>query len=685
MGGSQYFSAPGSPSGSARQHWDWRDGDADVPGAMRKPHLQQETINTGKGKKKGHRKGRRRNHNNGMNRQGIPQYCGMAFPGDSSDTGYPDNPIAYQASQFSGMNPYGFSYQAADGCKLKHGLEYFNTNACSDSYLLDPAVMTSYGAMPNDVKIAPYYVNQSFVPYSGWDASVYAQQTQTGSHVPGMYASAAPVAANAIVGQEVWRRSTLNEVRTQMRSRSFSSPDQYASVTASAALLGSLWTSSALPAIEDKKDDAPDLERFLKSATPRFKISTDSLSLRDFKLLDVWKHFEKASAFGMKCPTLGGPRGPSTCYFVPFLSCVHIYETVNAPGRGKLPQGTFSYPEGLDTWPKYMKRRYNWSAKDHVGERLPFHQQVMDLCGSSGLEHTLAASKISELHPYSWFAVAWYPLYRIPEAPLTARFLTFHSFAPLWEAVAQSTLDRDNIPNLHAEMMNLKIPEELPRPQTGAALTPKGVIGVEHFPGSPLTSDATRTPAESSDGSSPAEPAANSDTASVTASYGSTGPPTPEFSAGEEEEEEEEKCMSCAATTVSSTASLSKIELPPVGLCWHTSGNAASSRKSRGENWIDTMVKVNASGHTVFSSGDSLPGSTNACVVSAGPGNLVVKKDYPLSKGGPLSWDIQMEELTEGAKRLALGTGLHLEEGEETEPVSDNICPDYQFFLSRYG
>ena len=38
---------------------------------------------------------------------------------------------------------------------------------------------------------------------------------------------------------------------------------------------------------------------------------------------------------------------------------------------------------------------------------------------------------LSELHPASWFAVAWYPVYRIPDAPLCARFLTFHSFAPL--------------------------------------------------------------------------------------------------------------------------------------------------------------------------------------------------------------------------------------------------------------
>ncbi len=36
--------------------------------------------------------------------------------------------------------------------------------------------------------------------------------------------------------------------------------------------------------------------------------------------------------------------------------------------------------------------------------------------------------------------MAWYPVYRIPDAPLTARFLTFHTIAPqqlpLLEAVA---------------------------------------------------------------------------------------------------------------------------------------------------------------------------------------------------------------------------------------------------------
>jgi len=44
---------------------------------------------------------------------------------------------------------------------------------------------------------------------------------------------------------------------------------------------------------------------------------------------------------------------------------------------------------------------------------------------------SLFSTRVADLHPASWYAVAWYPVYRIPEAPLCARFLTYHSFAPL--------------------------------------------------------------------------------------------------------------------------------------------------------------------------------------------------------------------------------------------------------------
>jgi len=447
----------------------------------------------------------------------------------------------------------------------------------------------------------------------------------------------------------------------------------------SPSTLGSLWTSSALPAIEDKNDDAPDLERFLRAATPRFRLSTDPSSLKDLKMLDLWKHFERISAYGLRCSTLGGPRGVSASYFVPFLSSVQLYEPVF--GSESTNEDVLSYPDGLEAWPRNMRRCYRWSAKNHVGERLPLHQQVMELCGGDSASHVLSSSKISELHPYSWFAVAWYPLYRIPEAPLTARFLTFHSIAPLWEASMQSIADRKSISALHMDSLaSLRLSES--RKSVSSCIAPSNATakGVSSFPGS---SASDLTPNGSSHGSQKADGGnTNSDTASGTVSPGGSGPASPNHNSGDEEEE---KLASCAATTISSSASLSKIELPPVGLCWHTTaGNSSSrNRKLPCENWTDTMVKLNASEQTRLSQGDSLPGSTHACVVNVSSSYVVVKKDYPLSKGGPLSWDIQLEELADGARRLALGLGIETVDSAAPFPEDDDICPDYQFFVSR--
>lgn len=505
----------------------------------------------------------------------------------------------------------------------------------------------------------PIYFASQFVPYFGWD--VYGQQQL-------MYQSGH---LNHDIEQEKKTPDTQSEKsRNEREGYAVTSP----------STLGSLWTSSALPAIEDKNDDAPDLERFLRAATPKFRLSTDPNSLKDLRMLDVWKHFERISAYGLRCSTLGGPRGASSSYFVPFLSSVQLFEPANSDEIKE--EEVLSYPDGLEAWPRNMKRCYRWSAKNHVGERLPLHQQVMELCGRDGLSHILTSSKISELHPYSWFAVAWYPLYRIPEAPLTARFLTFHSIAPLWEAAMQSIADRKSISALHIDSLAaLKISDPAGKAGSNGAASISGTTkGVMSFPGS---SASGSTPNGSSHGSQKAGGAtSNSDTASVTASHGSSGPSSPNQHSGDEEEEE--KVASCAATTISSSASLSKIELPPVGLCWHTtSGNSSSRhRKLPSENWTDTMVKLNASEQAGLSQGDCLPGSTNACVVNVSSNYVVVKKDYPLSKGGPLSWDIQLEELADGARRLALGVGIEVGKQATSFP-GDDICPDYQFFVSR--
>jgi hypothetical protein len=485
--------------------------------------------------------------------------------------------------------------------------------------------------------------------------------------------------------------------------------------------LGNLWTSSALPAIEDNSADSPDLERFLRASTPRFKMSADPNSLRDFKLMDVWKHFERISAYGLRCATYGGPRGPSSSYFVPFLSSIQMFEPVtargndadnNCPSDGLISdeEDILEYPEGLEAWPRHMRRVYSWGAKNHVGERLPLYQQVTELCGAEGLNHALSSSKVSQLHPYSWFAVAWYPLYRVPEAPLTARFLTFHSLAPLWEAAMQSVADRRSISALHTDAMDAMARIHIDashqsHPAGFSGVAPKGRAPSHkssHSSGNisvgstvlSIKTDRTEKTEKGVLGTFPesiASERSNSDGSSQKLGTAMSG------HGSEVETEKEEECLeksaSCAATTISSTASLSKIELPPVGLCWHTSNGNASSRSRRlpSENWTDTMVKLSADmDQAGLSSGDSLPGSTNACVVNVSTGYVVVKKDYPLCKGGPLSWEIQMEELAEGAKRLALGKGIVSVNSAKSSNAADpavvdasETCPDYAFFLSR--
>lgn len=77
-----------------------------------------------------------------------------------------------------------------------------------------------------------------------------------------------------------------------------------------------------------------------------------------------------------------------------------------------------------------MRRRqllfeFQETAIPHMRE--PLTDRVHRLGMPSGL-------RSCDLHPHSWFAVAWYPLYRIPSGrclrELSASFLTFHSLSP---------------------------------------------------------------------------------------------------------------------------------------------------------------------------------------------------------------------------------------------------------------
>ncbi|KAJ6293824.1 hypothetical protein OIU76_021983 [Salix suchowensis] len=43
----------------------------------------------------------------------------------------------------------------------------------------------------------------------------------------------------------------------------------------------------------------------------------------------------------------------------------------------------------------------------------------------------LASLNLHDMHPRSWYSVAWYPIYRIPDGHFRAAFLTYHSLGHL--------------------------------------------------------------------------------------------------------------------------------------------------------------------------------------------------------------------------------------------------------------
>ncbi|XP_048330177.2 uncharacterized protein LOC107419732 isoform X2 [Ziziphus jujuba] len=71
--------------------------------------------------------------------------------------------------------------------------------------------------------------------------------------------------------------------------------------------------------------------------------------------------------------------------------------------------------------------------------RRPLFEKIKELVRGEGPSDSnvygdpinLDYTKLNDLHPRSWYAVAWYPIYRIPEGNLRAAFLTYHSFGHL--------------------------------------------------------------------------------------------------------------------------------------------------------------------------------------------------------------------------------------------------------------
>lgn len=109
------------------------------------------------------------------------------------------------------------------------------------------------------------------------------------------------------------------------------------------------------------------------------------------------------------------------------------------------------------TWPEDLTHGnleilFEYYESEPPPKRKPILEKIRELikCGSGpgskivGDPHILESGRLQDLHPASWFSVAWYPIYRIPEGPLRAAFLTYHSLGHfVHRSTSSIAIDRD--------------------------------------------------------------------------------------------------------------------------------------------------------------------------------------------------------------------------------------------------
>lgn len=132
---------------------------------------------------------------------------------------------------------------------------------------------------------------------------------------------------------------------------------------------------------------------------------------------DLWRWYEGPSTVGCEVTTIGGPRGPATAYYLPYLSAVQLLVPASATdeaavvaaasGQPGCPAGQgqtqlLSYPNGLETWPERMRPLVQWGESANMRDRVPLHSRLLDVCGDAGDSHPLMATRIADLHPFTW-------------------------------------------------------------------------------------------------------------------------------------------------------------------------------------------------------------------------------------------------------------------------------------------
>ncbi|KAF3438404.1 hypothetical protein FNV43_RR21166 [Rhamnella rubrinervis] len=89
---------------------------------------------------------------------------------------------------------------------------------------------------------------------------------------------------------------------------------------------------------------------------------------------------------------------------------------------------------------------FEYFESEQPQQRQPLYEKIKELVRGEGPllynvygdPTNLDSIKLNDLHPRTWYSVAWYPIYRIPEGNFRAAFLTYHSLGHLVRSTASS-------------------------------------------------------------------------------------------------------------------------------------------------------------------------------------------------------------------------------------------------------
>ncbi|XP_008648212.1 uncharacterized protein [Zea mays] len=195
----------------------------------------------------------------------------------------------------------------------------------------------------------------------------------------------------------------------------------------------------------------------------------------DITLRTVWQWYEEPSCYGLdvkaqdlwRSKALWNSHCQFTTYFVPYLSAVQLFSQPKRTSGGSIDKESIHRDVTCETSPqlnlppifaklfpkqsvpvnKPSTLRTEDDQQSADGElvfeffeyeqpysRRQLFDKVNELiagakpsnCQISGDPKNLEAS-LHDLHPASWYCVAWYPIYRIPDGKFQATFLTYHS------------------------------------------------------------------------------------------------------------------------------------------------------------------------------------------------------------------------------------------------------------------